>query len=435
MNLVRIIRRRSVAVAAVVVVSVLLLEGGSLAAWLDSLSPGGTSFQAAVPPTTPAPPPVGTPPPPSIPVASMPAQAPVATPLQVQVPSPAAMLPTPFLTPVSTMPAQQTPPPATPATPATQPTAPPLQAFVEPTAATVPTIFTTFAGGTVTISEAGVAGASVQFQESTDLVTWVALATVAVDASGQATYTFQPVHTAYYRAYSYATGQLSNRARGIVVAFGQWTGYTVGGGPFGAVTGTFTVPNLVVPTATATVAMEWVGIDGILPNTSLIQAGVSESTAPGSDQVTFQPWWEILPDDPTIVPIDWRELSVLSGHVVRVTIWQLNGSSWEISLTDDTTGQTYTTPPQTYRGPGTSAEWIVEAPANTETGSVFTLGQFAPDVTFSNARFFDEPSVVERPVSEKLQPIVQAGVIVAAPSALSGDGFTVAYGDVSPPAP
>ncbi len=326
-------------------------------------------------------------------------------------------------------------PAALTATPATAVTAPPLQAFVEPAAASVTTIFTTFAGATVTVTEGGVAGTSVQFQQSTDLVTWLALATVPVDASGRATYSFRPVRTAYYRAYSYATGALSSPARGIVVAFGLWTGYTVAGGPFRAVTGTFTVPNLVVPTTTAMAVAEWVGIDGIFPDTSLIQAGVSETTAPGSYQVAFQPWWEILPDDPAIVPIDQSQLSVIPGDEVTVTIWQASRSTWMISLTDARTGQTYTTPPEVYRGPTSSVEWIVEAPANTETGSVFPLGEFMPDVTFSNARYLDAPTAVGHPTSEELPPIVQAGATVAVPSTLSAGGFRVAYGAGLPSAP
>ena len=358
----------------------------------------------------------------------------MATPLPAQVPSPAAVPPTPFLTPVPTVPAQQAPPPATPATPVTQPTAPPLQAFPAPVSvATIPTIFTTFAGQPETITESGTPGTSVQFQASTDLVTWVALVTVTVDPSGHASYTFTPLRTAYYRAYSDVTG-LSAPARGIVVATGQWTGYVVGNGPYSAVTGTFTVPNLLVPTTSETVVTEWVGIDGIYPNTSLIQAGISETTKPGSDQVALQPWWEILPDDPTIQPVDWHQLSVLPGHSVTVTIWQVAGSRWGISMKDSATGQIYTTV-QDYSGPGTSADWIVEAPANIDTASVYKLGQFTSDIAFSKARFVGEPAAVDRSATEELPPIVQAGVTVAVPSALSGGGFTVAYGATPPAAP
>lgn len=310
------------------------------------------------------------------------------------------------------------------------PTPPPLQAFQAPTSATtIPTIFTTPPGWVVTIGQQASPGATVEFQESSDLVTWDTLATVVADASGSATCTVRPVRTAYYRAY--VAGQLTAPARGVVVPTGEWTGWVVGNGPYSGVTGTFTVPNLVVPTQARTVVSEWVGLDGVA-GSSLIQAGVSEVTTPGSQEVTFLPWWEILPDAPTY--IDWNRLSVLPGHRVTATIWRVSGTQWGIELTDGTTGQTFVTT-QPYGGSGTSADWIVEAPADTATGSVVTLGHFTPAITFTGARFSGEPGAVSSTVPEKLGPIVQAGLTVAVPSDLSGDGFAVAYGSSVPAAP
>lgn len=326
-------------------------------------------------------------------------------------------------------PAQETAPTALSTEPLLRPSAPPLQAFQAPSAATIDTIFTTVSGQPVTITWPGTPGTRVQFQDSADGVTWHALQTVAVDASGRATYTFTPALTKYYRASTPATGQVSTPSRGVVVPTGLWTGYVLGNGPYTAVTGTFTVPNLLVPTPVETRTVEWVGIDGISPSTSLIQAGVSEGTTPGTDQVTFQAWWEILPDEPTIVPIPWSQVSVLSGHSVTVTIWQVSGSRWAIGLTDNTTGQSFTTV-QNYDGPHTSAEWIVEAPADTATGGVYTLGHVVPDVTFSNARFVGVNTFIE-----VLPPIVQGSAAVASVSTLEGDGFTVGNGGVVPGTP
>jgi len=340
-----------------------------------------------------------------------------------------AVLPTPFMTPVISAPADETVPTPIFATPAPQPSAPPLQAFQAPISATIQTIFNTPSGQPVTITWPGAPGISIQFQVSTDLVTWSALVTVQVDPSGQASYTFTPTRTAYYRAYSYATGQLSAPARGVVVVGGLWSGYVVGDGPYTAVTGTFTVPNLVV-SSTETAMAEWVGIDGVGvgPNTPLIQAGVLEQTVPGTNAVKYRAWWEVLPDDPTTVHIPWGQVSVLPGHRVTVTIWQVSGPSWGITLTDDTTGQNYTRV-RTYTGPHQSAEWIVEAPVNTTAGSVYTLGHYVPDVTFSNARF-----IGPRTLTEGLS-IVQGGATVSVSSALSADSFTVGYGSETPAAP
>ena len=45
---------------------------------------------------------------------------------------------------------------------------------------------------------------------------------------------------------------------------------------------------------------------------------------------------------------------------MTVAINQVNGTQWGITLTDNTNGQSFTTD-QTYTGPASTAEWIVEA--------------------------------------------------------------------------
>ena len=100
-------------------------------------------------------------------------------------------------------------PPPTPQ-PTPQPTPP-------PNPATIQTIFTITAGQQATITQTGSAGAIVQFQTSTDLVTWYGLATATVGAAGPAAYTFSPTQTAYYRSYSYSTGTTGGAVRGLVL--------------------------------------------------------------------------------------------------------------------------------------------------------------------------------------------------------------------------
>lgn len=207
-------------------------------------------------------------------------------------------------------------------------------------------------------------------------------------------------------------------------ASSNWSGYIVGNGPYGVVTGTFTVPNIVDSVA-ETVTAEWVGIDGINTN-SLIQAGVVETYEPTGNRVTYRAWWEILPAEPVLVPIDWNQVSVLPGHRVTVTIWQVGGPLWAIKLTDNTTGQSFTTE-QSYSGPQASADWIVEVP--TLAGATETLGEYSPAVKFSGLRITGSDTTTTR------GSLVQGGAIVSVPSELTAAGFTVAYGAVAPAAP
>jgi hypothetical protein len=203
----------------------------------------------------------------------------------------------------------------------------------------------------------------------------------------------------------------------------NWSGYYVTGGPFTSVTGTFNVPS-VAATRRSTDTAEWVGIDGaVTGNTSLIQAGVEERYDATSKLTHFFAWWEILPDAETLAP-----LTVQAGDQVTVTIGELASGLWQILLTDDTTGQSYTTA-QTYDGNGTTAEWIVEAPTSAQTGAVLTVGRYTPNVSFSSLGLTGAESTI------KSVEMVQNSVTTSVPSGLSANGFVVTYGGVPPPPP
>jgi hypothetical protein len=197
------------------------------------------------------------------------------------------------------------------------------------------------------------------------------------------------------------------------------------GGPFWGVQGTFSVPNLSA-TSNDTDTSEWVGIDGAL-NTSLIQAGVAERYSATTNQFDVTAWWEILPAPEIDIP-----LPVAPGDQVTVVIGQPPeaqgpGEPWVIGVTDDTSGQQWATE-LPYSGTATSVEWVVEAPTSLVRGQE-SLGMYSPNVTFSDLGFGGTPGPITR------LEMAQGGQVVSIPSALSSDGFRVAYGSVAPPAP
>ena len=204
----------------------------------------------------------------------------------------------------------------------------------------------------------------------------------------------------------------------------NWSGYIVGTGRYTAVTGTFTVPTVATSSAETDTA-EWVGIGGTVPGGGLIQAGVQEVAQPGASISTWA-WWEILPAPETPIP----SMAVTPGDSVTVSIWQVSGTLWGIALTDVATGQTFATQ-QTYSGSQTSAEWIVEAPSGSLSGTQETLGAYSPPVIFSDLRMNGPETTLEA------DTMVQDGVAVSVPSDLTTGGFSVAYGSApsSPPAP
>ena len=116
-------------------------------------------------------------------------------------------------------------------------------------------------------------------------------------------------------------------------------------------------------------------------------------------------------------------VNVKVGDTVTVTIWELSGTSWAINLTDNTDNQSFTTPPEQYSGPGSSAEWIVEATTECRLRCrTVALAPYSPPVVFSGLG-------MTGPQATSLEAItmVQGPGEVSTPSDLSAAGFTVTY--------
>jgi hypothetical protein len=202
----------------------------------------------------------------------------------------------------------------------------------------------------------------------------------------------------------------------------NWSGYSTTGGPFTEAKGTFTVPSISAGTPPNDQVSEWVGVDGTNgSDSSLIQAGVDEYTDPLDPSApVIQPWWEILPAAETNI----TTVAVKAGDSVTVTLWQVSTSTWEINLTDNTNGESYTTPPEQYSGPEASAEWIVEATTRCSflnRCATSTLAPYSPAVAFSSLGMTGHEGALQE------DTMVQNGTNVATPSALSSASFTVAY--------
>ena len=205
----------------------------------------------------------------------------------------------------------------------------------------------------------------------------------------------------------------------------NWSGYVEINGPFGGVTGTFSVPSLTAGTPSGDQMSVWAGVGGGNGggDNSLIQAGFNESPDPGSPSgFIIQPWWEILPNAETFI----SSVQIQAGDHVTVSIGQISGTEWGITLTDDTNGESFTTD-QMYSGLASTAEWIVEA--LTENQKVTTLAPYAPYVNFSDLGFLGANTNLQQVV------MVQVGSQVSTPSALTPNGFNVAYGSTPPPSP
>ncbi|MDP9271202.1 MAG: G1 family endopeptidase [Chloroflexota bacterium] len=205
-------------------------------------------------------------------------------------------------------------------------------------------------------------------------------------------------------------------------ASSNWSGYAKTG-TFSRASGAWVVPS-VAPSRKATYSSQWVGIDGF-NNSNLIQTGTEADFYNGSAH--YAAWWEILPAAETVIPA----ITVHPGDHMSASVTKGSGNSWTITISDTTTGKSFTTV-QTYTGPGTSAEWIEEAPS--VGGHVATLANFSSPDTF-------DPGTANggnpRLAAADGGVMIQRNRQVSTPSVPDSDtdGFNMAYGRTAPPPP
>lgn len=200
----------------------------------------------------------------------------------------------------------------------------------------------------------------------------------------------------------------------------NWSGYAITGSTYTSVTAKWTVPTA-APSSTDTFSSNWVGIDGF-NNSDLIQTGTESDFSGGSAH--YDAWWEILPAAETVIP----SITVSPGDTITASVTQESGSTWQITITDGS--QSFTTT-QTYTGPGTSAEWIEEAP--TIGGSV------APLANYGQATFDPGTANGANPglTASDGGVMVRNNEDVSTPSNPDSDtdGFNVAFGATAPAPP
>jgi hypothetical protein len=194
----------------------------------------------------------------------------------------------------------------------------------------------------------------------------------------------------------------------------NWSGYAKTGSGYTNASVTWNVPTAQA-TSSDTYGSNWVGIDGD-GNSDLIQTGTEEDYVGG--QAQYDAWWEILPAAETVIP----NLSISPGDSMTGTVAQQSSGTWKITLTDNTSGQSFNTT-QSYSGPGQSVEYIEESPEI--NGSIATPADLST-ATFSGATVNgSSPGLA----SSDAIDLVQNGTTYYKPSApnSSGDGFTVSY--------
>jgi hypothetical protein len=249
-------------------------------------------------------------------------------------------------------------------------------------------------------------------------------------------------------------------------ASNNWSGYVRNGSGLFLTTAHFTVPQLWGFGNRASTT--WLGIDGVFPATTLIQAGTVQESNAGflgwGESQDYWAFWEIVPQlfgqkiPYTVEPEDF--VSVVLRSQKGSTTLASDTNVWEIEVVDTTQQWTFAQLVE-YKGPLGTADWIEEAPtacnpicsietlANYQTvtfeDGVMDPGVLAPQAGFnppppSGLENFPPPAFT--PGFPALLPsqsvtMIQNNVTVSTPSNPDGDGdgFTVTFGSNMPPPP
>jgi len=199
---------------------------------------------------------------------------------------------------------------------------------------------------------------------------------------------------------------LAARVAPSPVYYQNWGGMGIARGvhdaPVVQVSGTWTVPNLSVPTYVADgvkcINSVWIGIDGFSPpGTDILQAGVDlvASRQNGAISVQIDAWWEWWQGD----SFYFENFPVSPGDVISCTITcAAGGSTGTVIMANAVTGNHISLlvpAPEGTKLIGNCVEWIVERQSPdvnsaysplSEFGSVFFDGAFAGTATPPNAQ-------------------------------------------------
>ena len=211
----------------------------------------------------------------------------------------------------------------------------------------------------------------------------------------------------------------------------NWSGYAVTGasGSVSDAKGSWTVPAIqgTCP-STNQYSSFWVGIDGF-------NSGTVEQTGTDSDcqngTPTYYAWFEFFPHPLFLI----NGLTITPGDHMTAEA-NFNGRSFTVTITDTSTGASFSTSSKVSRAQRSSAEWIAEAPSS--SGGVLPLADFGT-VSFSadTARVSGTTETIGSFGSsvQVITMVSSSGAVKAQPSSLSGtngDSFSATWKSSGP---
>lgn len=149
----------------------------------------------------------------------------------------------------------------------------------------------------------------------------------------------------------------------------NWSGYAVLGSAFTSAQGSW-----IVPTANCSgvrgdeYAAFWVGLDGY--NSDTVEQTGTLSDCSGRNP-RYYAWYEFYPEN----LVEITSVPVKPGDVISASV-SYSGGEFTVTITDETTGSSYSTSSTVSGAARSSAEWIAEAPCCTFNGGILPLSDF-----------------------------------------------------------
>jgi len=213
----------------------------------------------------------------------------------------------------------------------------------------------------------------------------------------------------------------------------NWSGYAVTGSGFTSAKGSWIVPAVNCTQTPNTYSSFWVGIDGWNSNT--VEQTGTDSDCSGATP-NYYVWYEFYPKFAYLV----SSVPVSPGDKMSASV-EFDGAAFTVSITNETTGLSFSKTERVPRAQRSSAEWIAEAPCCTNGGGILPLADFGTadfgekytritDTNFAtDSSLSGLISAFGNAVNESIMVDANTGALEAMPSSLSSDGgsFTVKW--------
>jgi hypothetical protein len=191
----------------------------------------------------------------------------------------------------------------------------------------------------------------------------------------------------------------------------NWSGYDVNGTGATRVIGSWTQPTANCSPGENSWSSPWVGIDGSNSNT-VEQIGTDTDCSNGSP--LYYAWYEMYPK--SLVVINTVPVSPGNRFTAQVTANPAN-RSFTMTLTNTSTGNSFTTTQSSRKARRSSVEWVMEGPSNGLLTNFNTVGFSSASASISGVVNGNLGSFSNR---EPITMVNQQGIQRAVPTAVSG---------------